>query len=190
MSTPKRVPSQRQVVVICLCFGFMLLGACTARSNTTHQALKGWPIVDHVVDGDTIGVAFPDGRVETVRLLGVDTPETVDPSRPEQCFGAEASAFVAALVPPGTEVRLERDIDARDRYGRLLAYVFRSDDDRFVNAELLRSGMADLSIYQPNDGYVELFRTSLRQAKTEGAGLWTACGGADVAIDPPPVRAD
>lgn len=159
------------------------LGAgCAAEPHHTAQAT---PQVLEIIDGDTIVVRFPDGQEEVVRLLGVDTPETVDPSRPVQCFGAEASAFVADILPPGTQVRLERDIEARDQFGRLLAYVFRADDERFVNAELLALGYADISIYAPNDGYVDVLEANLTQAKTQSAGLWSACGGPDVAIDPP-----
>ncbi len=162
------------------------LGACAVVDEQPSTAL---PVVSEVVDGDTLVVTFPAGQTEVVRLLGIDTPETVDPARPRQCFGAEASAFLAELVPPGTQIRLERDLEARDRYGRLLAYVFRVDDGSFVNAELLRHGMADLSIYEPNNAYLDRLRSDLRQAKTNTAGLWGACGGPDVAIDPPPPTA-
>lgn len=164
----------------------LVLCACTVGDERPATLV---PVVSEVVDGDTLVVTFPAGQQEVVRLLGIDTPETVDPSRPQQCFGAEASDFLTALVPPGTAVRLERDLEARDRYGRLLAYVFRADDGIFVNADLLRHGMADLSIYEPNSAYVDLLRSNLRQAKTQNAGLWGACGGPDVAIDPPPPTA-
>src|SRR5205085_3089746 len=91
----------------------------------------GAATVARVVDGDTI-VVHLGGRTETVRLLGIDTPETVDPRKPVQCFGTEASHRTKELLPPGTGVRLERDVEARDIYGRLLAYV-RRDDGTFVN---------------------------------------------------------
>ncbi len=142
------------------------------------------PIVDAVVDGDTI-VVVVHGHRETVRLLGVDTPETSDPNRPKQCFGAEATSYVAALLPPGTIVRLERDVEARDRYGRILAYVFRSDDNAFVNAQLLARGFADLVIYPPNEAYRSELTHAYTSARTQEAGLWGHCGGPDVAIDPP-----
>src|SRR4051812_19756968 len=77
--------------------------------------------VTRVVDGDTLVVAV-DGHDEKVRLIGIDTPETVDPRKPVQCFGKEASRRMSELLPPGSEVRLERDAELRDRYGRLLAY--------------------------------------------------------------------
>ncbi|MFN5604060.1 MAG: thermonuclease family protein, partial [Actinomycetes bacterium] len=81
-------------------------------------------VVERVVDGDTIDVTI-DGRGDTVRLIGIDTPETKKPDTPVECYGPEASARLAELLPPGTPVRLERDIDSRDKFGRLLAYVHR-----------------------------------------------------------------
>ncbi len=93
------------------------------------------------VDGDTVRVRFP-GRAETesVRFIGIDTPETHGPGGLRECFGKEASARTAALLPVGTAVRLERDAEARDRYGRLLVYVYRQRDDLFVNLALAATG--------------------------------------------------
>src|SRR5437667_7574047 len=93
--------------------GWWLGGAAPAVVSAT---------VVHVVDGDTIVAAFADGHRETVRVLGVDTPETVDPRKPVQCFGPQASAYSKAHLG-GRSVRLEFDVERRDRYGRLLAYV-------------------------------------------------------------------
>lgn len=162
------------------------LAACSADAPAPSHATT---IVD-VIDGDTVVVAFPAGEIETIRLLGVDTPETVDPSRPIQCFGAEASAFVREQLPVGTAVRLERDVEARDHFGRLLAYVFRADNDLFINYELLGRGFADLAIYQPNDAYLESFDAATISARTRTVGLWKVCGSADLALDPAPIRAD
>ena len=87
------------------------------------------------VDGDTISVSLTvpltadpakRSRNETVRLIGIDTPETKRPDTPIECFGKKASAATASLIPPGTLIRLERDVEERDRYGRILAYVFRA----------------------------------------------------------------
>lgn len=145
------------------------------------------PVVASIVDGDTVVIDFGNGN-ETVRLLGIDTPESVDPSRPVQCYGAEATARLAELAPPGTTVRLERDVEARDRYGRLLAYLF--VDEVFVNEVLLAEGFAALAVIAPNDTHrVALARAEMR-ARTVEAGLWAACGGADVPVDPPPVELD
>jgi micrococcal nuclease len=134
------------------------------------------------VDGDTIAVSFlqPDGSlardIEKVRLIGIDTPETKRPDTPVECFGKKASAATASLIPPGTKVRLEGDVEARDRYGRLLAYVFRSDDGLFVNHELVRTGFAASYPYPPNVTYADAFRDAADAARTVGVGLWGACG--------------
>lgn len=130
--------------------------------------------MDRVVDGDTIIVAIGNRR-ERVRLIGVDTPETVDPRRPVGCFGTEASNHTKSLLPAGMAVRLERDAEQRDRYGRLLAYVYRHNDGLFVNEELLRDGYGQLLTIPPNVAHVDAFRDAQRVARESGAGLWSAC---------------
>ncbi len=132
--------------------------------------------VAKVVDGDTIEVELK-GRTEKVRLLGIDTPETKDPRKPVQCFGAEASAHSAELLPPGTEVRLEPDVERRDRYDRLLAYVYRASDGVFVNLDLARGGYADLLTYPPNVAHTAELSAAVAEARREQRGLWQACGG-------------
>lgn len=159
--------------------------ALAACSTPNEGAALTSPTVVEIIDGDTLVIDF-DGHVETVRLLGVDTPETVDPNRPVQCFGAEASQFLEDSLPPGTPVDVVRDIEARDRFDRLLVYLSRTDDGTFVNAELLRGGYGDIAIYAPNTAYREQLEHALATARTSNAGLWGACGGADVALDPPP----
>lgn len=127
--------------------------------------------VKRVIDGDTIEVA---GN-ERVRLIGVDTPETVDPNRPVGCFGKEASHFTSSLLPAGTLVRLVGDAEARDRYGRLLAYVYRAADGLFVNAELLRRGFGQILTIPPNVAHTDEFVAISAQARAAGQGLWGAC---------------
>ncbi|HEY8547400.1 MAG TPA: thermonuclease family protein, partial [Acidimicrobiales bacterium] len=85
----------------------------------------GAAVVVHVVDGDTLVVRFRGGGEARLRLIGIDTPESVATDRPNECFGQEASAALAALLPAGTPVRVERDVEPRDRYDRLLGYVYR-----------------------------------------------------------------
>lgn len=127
--------------------------------------------VTRVIDGDTIVVA---GN-ERVRLIGMDTPETKDPKRPVGCYGEEASKFTASLLPPGTGVRLVGDVEERDRYGRLLAYVYRSSDGLFVNAELLRRGFAQLLTIPPNVAHTDELTAIASQARASAQGLWGAC---------------
>ncbi|HXS43507.1 MAG TPA: thermonuclease family protein [Solirubrobacteraceae bacterium] len=129
--------------------------------------------VVRVVDGDTIHVRV-DGRDERVRYIGIDTPEDVKPDTPVQCFARAAAAANGRLVG-GREVRLVLDAEPRDRYGRLLAYVFRGDDGLFVNAELVRDGFARTLTIPPNVRYARRFAGLVTQARRAGRGLWRAC---------------
>jgi micrococcal nuclease len=128
----------------------------------------------HVSDGDTLTVDL-GGRNERVRILGADTPEVVDPRKPVQCFGPEASAHTKARLPPGTQVTLETDAEPRDKYGRLLAYVYvggaRYDD------ELLRLGFARLLVIPPNGAHARAMLQAELAARAAGLGLWGACDG-------------
>ncbi|HEU5105926.1 MAG TPA: thermonuclease family protein [Solirubrobacterales bacterium] len=127
--------------------------------------------VTRVVDGDTVEVML-DGREEDVRYIGVDTPETVKPGEPVQCFGPQASAFNHRTVE-GRRVRLVFGAERRDVYGRLLAYVYL--DGRFVNAEIVRRGLARTLTIPPNDRFAgELKRLEIAAARA-GRGLWGAC---------------
>lgn len=129
------------------------------------------------VDGDTL-VARLGGRTETVRLLGIDTPETHRPNTAVECFGPEASAALAAALPPGTPIRLERDVELRDRYGRVLAYVWRSSDGVFVNRAILQAGLGDTLAYAPNLAHADELAAAADAARAAHLGLWGACGGA------------
>jgi micrococcal nuclease len=129
--------------------------------------------VVRVVDGDTIHVQLAGGR-EKVRYIGVDTPETHHPTKGVQCYGREAAEFNARLVG-GERVRLVRDVERRDRYGRLLAYVYRVRDGLFVNAELARRGFARPLTIAPDVRYAERFAALAGEARAQGRGLWSAC---------------
>lgn len=124
-----------------------------------------------MVDGDTLVIAGG----ERVRLIGIDTPETKDPRKPVQCFGEEAAAFTAELLPASTPVRLVYDVERKDRYGRTLAYVYRLSDGFFVNAALVAEGYAQAYTYPPNVAHSEEFVELARQARDAGRGLWSAC---------------
>ena len=125
--------------------------------------------VERVVDGDTIRVRL-DGRSETVRYIGVDTPETKKPGTPVQCFGKQASRENERLVG-GERVRLVVGSEPRDRYGRLLAYVRRGD----VEERLLRGGFARTLTIRPNDRYEGRFRLAEARAQASRRGLWGRC---------------
>jgi micrococcal nuclease len=128
-----------------------------------------------VSDGDTIRVRIGD-RVERVRYIGMDTPESVKPGTPVECF-AKAAARENARLVAGNRVRLERDVDERDRFGRLLAYVYRAQDGMFVNAALVGGGYAVPLTIAPNVRHAALFRRLGREARKAGRGLWRACKG-------------
>jgi micrococcal nuclease len=132
--------------------------------------------VTHVSDGDTLTVSV-SGRQETLRLIGVDTPETVHPTKPVQCWGPEASAHTKGLFPPGTKVFLARDAEARDKYGRFLAYVYRARDNLFLNMELVRGGWARPYPFEPNTSLSVDFATAANAAQQERLGLWAHCQG-------------
>ena len=139
-----------------------------------------------VVDGDTIKVRFADGHTDTVRYIGIDTPETKDPRTTVECFGEAASAKNSELVA-GRAVALEKDVSERDRYGRLLRYVWVTGDggeERFTNAELVQWGFAAATSYPPDVRYQERFRSLQQAAQGQKLGLWGACNSAH---DPLPV---
>jgi len=128
-------------------------------------------VVTRAVDGDTIQVKFPDNTIEKVRLIGIDTPETVDPRKPVECFGKEASAKMKELVN-GKTVTLKRKLNEnRDGYGRLLRYVYVGD--LFVNAEMIKQGFAYAYTKYPFDvALMEEFRQYEKEARENKLGLW------------------
>jgi micrococcal nuclease len=132
--------------------------------------------VVRVVDGDTIAVALA-GRVERVRYIGIDTPESVKPDTPVQCYAHKAASENARLVAR-ERVRLVLDVEPHDRFGRLLAYVYRAHDGLFVNAALVRGGFARTLTIPPDVRFAERFRALAAQARRAGRGLWSACGSA------------
>jgi micrococcal nuclease len=143
------------------------------RSHPRATAFGRAQVV-RVVDGDTIRVRL-DGRTERVRYIGVDTPESVKPGTPVQCYAKRAAAANAALVA-GRRVRLVGDVEQRDRYGRLLAYVYREPDGAFVNARLVRDGYARTLTIAPNVAHAHQFAQLAQTARQSGRGLWRACG--------------
>jgi micrococcal nuclease len=181
VSAPLLRPATRAAVVVAVVVALVggAVGLAVLQDRRTAPPPPGTGIVVGVVDGDTIDITI-GRRDERVRLLGVDTPETVDPDRAPECFGYEASARTAELLPAGTEVRIQRDVEARDRYGRLLAYVFRRSDGLLVNRALVEEGLAQPLDIAPNHAYRAELAGAAARARDAGRGLWAAC-----ARDPP-----
>jgi micrococcal nuclease len=158
-------------------FDHVIPAAVKSPADTAAQTiLSAQPGMWHVVrdvDGDTIDVQQGPQK-ETVRLLGIDTPETHDPRKPVQCFGLAAAAHTKSLVE-GKNVRLEPDsMDSdRDKYGRLLRYVY-LPDGTLVNAELVRDGYAFAYTIFPLTKLDE-FRALESQARQNNRGLWAGC---------------
>lgn len=169
--------------------GLLLAVGCTPSSGNppSPSGISPEPVgalagaaatVMEVVDGDTVVVEVA-GRTERVRLIGIDTPEATGGFLPVECFGDEASSYTSSLLPAGTEVRLTRDVEPRDRYDRLLAYIHRSADGLFVNLEIAASGYAEALIIEPNAIHADAFYAAAARARDQDLGLWGACGGAD-----------
>jgi micrococcal nuclease len=127
--------------------------------------------VVRAVDGDTLEVAF-DGRREDVRLIGVDTPETVKPGTPVQCFGPRASDFTHGHLD-GRHVLLVFGVERRDVYGRLLAYVYFRGS--LFEAQLVRRGLARTLAIAPNTRFASRFQRLQTAAARAGRGLWGSC---------------
>ncbi|MDP3725679.1 MAG: thermonuclease family protein [bacterium] len=136
--------------------------------------------VVRVVDGDTINVEI-NGKVEPVRYIGIDTPETVDPRKPVQCFGVEASKKNKELVE-GKMVRLEKDITDRDKYNRLLRYVWLGNT--LINQELVAQGFAKSYSYPLDIKYQDKFVAAEKKAREDKLGLWTACASVTAPVAP------
>jgi endonuclease YncB( thermonuclease family) len=150
-------------------------GGTGGQAPDAGQGEPGVPgdpaVVISTVDGDTIHVRYR-GRTLDVRLIGVDTPETVDPSQPVQCFGEAASRFTAHRLT-GRPIHLEFDAERRDRYGRTLAYVWLGGS--LFNRRLVARGYATVSTYPPDVRYVRRFEAAQRAARAAHRGLWQAC---------------
>lgn len=148
--------------------------ADTGKIDTPSVQVKpGLYQVVNVSDGDTIKVRIA-GKIETIRLVGIDTPETKDPRVGVQCFGKSATDKMIELV--GTNwVRLEADTqsDDRDRYGRLLRYVY-LEDGTFINQKMVIDGYAFAYTLYPNDKLKD-FREWEKQARENNRGLWGGC---------------
>lgn len=129
-------------------------------------------VVTDNIDGDTIKVKFENNKEETIRLLLIDTPETVHPSKPVEPFGKEASDYAKELMPINKDVEVELDVSERDKYGRLLAYIW--VDGKMYNELVIEKGLARVAyVYAPNTKYVDLLREKQSIAQQQAIGIWS-----------------
>lgn len=147
-------------------------------SDVSIKNISDYPLIKteviRVVDGDTIKVNI-SGEVESLRLIGVDTPESVHPKKEKNVpEGKIASDYVKNLIE-GEDVYVEFDVEERDRYGRYLAYIY-LEDGEMLNNKLVKEGYAQLSTYPPNVRYVDMFKESARIARDSGVGFYESNG--------------
>ena len=160
----------------------VLITACRSGStpaltqSTTATVLAINATMVSVVDGDTIEVNIK-GHRERVRLIGIDTPETKKPNTPVQCYGPEATKFTKSLLPSDTPLHLERDVVARDDFGRMLAYVYVAGDGEFVNLTIITRGFARPLTIPPNSSHSNELIEAARIAEAGNIGLWARCRG-------------
>jgi micrococcal nuclease len=143
----------------------------SAQSPNATAAVPHTAMVTRVVDGDTAHVRYRGADV-TIRFIGVDTPETVAPGQPVECYGPEASAFTTKELT-AKPVHLEFDVDRIDPYGRTLAYIW--VHNRLFNETLVRDGYATVATYPPDTKYVQRFAAAQHDARDGNRGLWAAC---------------
>jgi micrococcal nuclease len=195
LARPPRSAPRRLAVAAGLALVAALLLWVSAQRSPVYEVLGPVP-VEEVVDGDTI-VLRSDLGPRVVRLIGIDTPEVAHPEKGREPFGPQASAYTARLLPRGTPVWVELDLEIEDAYGRLLAYVYRPDPDgrwrvegrpaSMVNLEIARAGMARVLSIAPNRLYQDLFEAAVAEARAEGRGLF---GDAPDAVVPPDEQRD
>ena len=163
----KKTPWWLAIIIVIILFALTLFDRIDEGGPAVDTSVPGGIYqVERVIDGDTFKLA----NGERVRLIGVNTPETVDPRRPVERFGPEASAFTKSRLT-GKSVRLDFDKERRDRYGRLLAYVY--VDDRFLNEELIERGFGHAETQYPySSAMKKRFRAAEDQAKAAHRGLW------------------
>lgn len=162
-------------VVLCAsaCSSLPTPNAPTTHARETPPASTPVELafVQRVVDGDTF-IALVGARRFRVRLIGVNTPETVKPNTPVQCYGPESSAYAKQLLT-GKRVRLVYDVDRYDRYGRTLAYVYLGKT--FFNLALVQQGYAVVETVPPDIAHVGEFVAAQRAARAKRLGLWLTC---------------
>lgn len=162
--------NRRKTAFLWMVVALAAVGTGCAPERESASADRSCYPVTRVVDGDTFKIDIGEAKDDTVRMLGVDTPETVKPGTPVQPYGKEASDYTKELLQNET-VCLELDVQERDVYGRLLAYVYLRDGT-FVNERLLREGYAQVLTIPPNVRFADRFLEVQQEARDAGRGLW------------------
>jgi len=160
------------IVAIVVALAGLVLASSAQAYPTMPQGIRGPYTVVKVVDGDTIHVNV-NGQKLKIRLIGIDTPEVVDPRKPVQCFGREASAQAKTILG-GQSVYLETDPsqDSIDKYGRTLAYVW-TELGRLFNLDMIADGYANEYTYYLPYRYQQEFKAAENDARTHDRGLWS-----------------
>lgn len=159
-------------IVLTLTFLYLMIGCSPVNSGQSRGGVRDGRqsyTVMRVIDGDTIVVDY-DGKKEKVRFIGVNTPEIHHPRKGKEVYGPEAAEFTEKLLEK-QKVTIRFDVERRDKYGRLLGYVYLSDGT-FINAKLVSEGYAQVMTVPPNVKYAKHFLKLQRQAKESGRGLW------------------
>jgi micrococcal nuclease len=158
------------VVVLAVVIAASQLASCDSEDRLLPPGERVDVVLDRVVDGDTARFII-DGRSESVRYIGIDTPEVSGPGSPE-CYGEEATRFNVSRLAGGS-IQLEGDQEERDRYGRLLAYVY--VDGGLLNAEILERGYGETLTIPPNDYLSSEFERLADDAESNRRGKWSTC---------------
>lgn len=160
-----------KILILAAIVGILIIvvQSCPYAMSPAPAALTG--TVEDVYDGDTLTVTLESGAVERVRLIGIDAPElrTNPHGAADKVYGPQAQEYLERLVA-GATVNLVLDVQERDRYGRILAYIYHGDS--FINLEMVRAGYAKIATYPPNVAHADEFLAAEREARAEGRGLW------------------
>lgn len=160
------------VALAVLILGWLGYGSLSGSSDVPEGAF----VVERVIDGDTIVVRESGLLADTytIRLIGVNTPETVDPRKTVECFGQEASNFLKTALPEGTAIYLDADAEKpnEDQYGRLLRYVVRADNNVLINRDIIEKGYGHEADFGEPYFYKEDFVHAQRVASEAKLGLW------------------
>lgn len=155
-------------VVSAILVGTLATGTAVYASS---QKADRHGTITRVIDGDTVDMNIA-GNETRVRLLNIDTPETVDPNKPVECLGPEASDNLKSLLKPGDEVELKYDVERIDPYGRTLAAVFKGD--KFINRSIAEAGLGIAVKYEPNTKYYQEILNAQKAAESKNTGLFSA----------------